>query len=57
MKLFGDFLLDKINTRSFGRGPEDEGVGHEAPGRAPGGWRALVPHGAHPALFDVIPAL
>ena len=53
-KLFGDFLLDKINTRSFGRGLEDEGVGHEAPGCAPGGWHALVPREAHPAPFDLI---
>ena len=50
-KLFGDFLLMEINTGSFGRGPEEEEVGHEAPGRA------LVPRGPTPAPFDLIPAL
>ena len=56
-KLFGNFLLDLTSTGSFGRGPEDGAVGHEAPGHAPGGWCALVPRGAHRAPFDLIPPL
>src|SRR3990170_6663557 len=56
-KLFGDFLLDKINIRSFERRPEDLGGPHEPPGRAWGGRRALVPRGPHQAPFDLIPAL
>ena len=36
-KLFGDFFLDIRDTRSFGRGPEDRGGGHEPPGPALGG--------------------
>ena len=51
VKLFGDFFLGKKNTGSFERGPEEEEVGHEAPGRA------LVPRGPIPAPFDLIPAL
>ena len=49
-------FLDITSTGSFGRGPEDEVVAQEAPGRAPGEG-ALVACGAHTAPFDLIPPL
>ena len=54
-KLFGDFFLDIRDTRSFDRGPEDRGGGHEPPGHALGG--AHVACGPLLALFNLIPAL
>ena len=55
MKLFDDFFLDIRDPRSFGRGTEDERVGHKPHGRALGG--AHVVYGPTLPPFDLIPAL
>ena len=49
---FWRFFLDKRDTRSFERGPEDREGGHEPPGRAPG---AAHPGASWAHLYSIWP--